>query len=134
MVHLYFSSLPINLWVMVLELGITEDHALPSKARDSKECPFRVGFVMENYVHHFRDLTGLIGEAIHIIHWYGARDVLGANTFHTDKVLIYEVACSSRVQKHLDRIYLASVCSANFYQKDIQRPVSIEGIGGKSFG
>ena len=82
---------------MVLEPGVTEDHTLPSEAGDSEEHPFGVDFVTEDYVHHFRDLTGLVRGAVHIVHQYGARDALGANTFCTDKVLIYEVACSSRV-------------------------------------
>jgi len=34
-VHLYFSSLPIDLRVVVLEPGITEDHVLLPEARDS---------------------------------------------------------------------------------------------------
>jgi len=65
-VHLYFSSLPIDLWVVVLEPGITEDHTLPSKAGDSEERPFRVGFVTKDYVHYFGDLTSLVGGAVHI--------------------------------------------------------------------
>ena len=97
MVHLYFSSLPIDLRVVVLEPGVTKNHTLPSKARNSEEHPFGVGFVMENYVYHFRDLTGLIRGAVHVIHQYGARDAPGANTFRMDKVLIYEVAHSSGV-------------------------------------
>ena len=63
-VHLHFSSLPIDLWVVVLEPGITEDHTLPSEAVDSEECPFGVGFVMEDYIHHFGDLTSLVGRAV----------------------------------------------------------------------
>ena len=114
-VHLYFSGLPIDLWVVVLEPGITEDHVLPSEAGDSEEHPFGVGFVMENHVYHFRDLTCLIGRAVYIVHRYGARDALGVNAFCLDKVSIYEVACSSRVQKRLDGMHLASVCGANFY-------------------
>jgi len=68
LVHLYFSGLLIDLWVVVLEPGITEDRVLPSKAGDSEEHPFRVGFVMENHVYHFRDLTCLVGGAIYIVH------------------------------------------------------------------
>jgi len=117
-VHLHFSSLPIDLRVVVLEPGITEDHVLPSEARDSEEHPFRVGFVTENHVYHFRDLTCLVGRAVHIVHWYGARDALGVNTFRLDEVSIYEVAHSSRVQKHLDRIHLTGVCGADFYWRD----------------
>ena len=97
MVHLHFSGLPIDLRVVVLEPGITEDHVLPSEAGDSEEHPFRVGFVMENHVYHLRDLTCLVGGAIHIVHQYGARDAPGVNAFRSDKVLIYEVACSSGV-------------------------------------
>ena len=82
---------------MVLEPGIAKDHALLSKAGDSEECPFGVGFVVEDYVYYFGDLTCLVGGAVHVVHWYGVRDTLGAHTFHIDKVFIYEVAHSSRV-------------------------------------
>jgi len=97
LVHLYFSSLPIDLWVVILELGIAENHALLSKARDSKERPFRVSFVTKDYIHHFRDLTCLIGGAVHVVHSYGARGASGAHTFCMDKIFIYEVVCSSGV-------------------------------------
>jgi len=133
-VHLYFSSLPIDLWVVVLELGVTEDHTLPSKAGDSKGCPFGVVFVTEDYIHHFGDLTGLVGGAVHVVHWYGAKDAPGANIFHMDKVLIYEVAHSSGVQKCLDKMHLAGVSGADFYWKDNQHSASIEGVGGELFG
>ena len=107
--------MPIDLRVVVLEPGITKDHVLPSKAGDSEERPFGVGFVMENYVYHFRDLTCLVGGAVHVVHWYGARYAPGVNAFCSDEVLIYEVARSSGVQKHLDRMHFAGVCGANFY-------------------
>jgi len=85
-VHLYFSSLLIDLRAVVLEPDITKDHVLPSEAGDSEEHPFGVGFAMENYVYHFRDLTCLIGRAVHVVHWYGAKDAPGVNTFRTNKV------------------------------------------------
>jgi len=126
--------LPIDLWVVVFEPGITEDHALSSEAGDSEERPFGVGFVMENHVYHFQDLTCLVGGAIHIVHRYGARDAPGVNTFHSDKVSIYEVACSSRVQKRLDGMHLASVGGTDFYREDDRRSAGIEGVDGESFG
>ena len=119
---------------MVLEPGITEDHVLPSEAGDSEERPFRVDFITEDYVYHFRDLTCLVGEAIHIVHRYGVRDVPDVNIFHSDEVSIYEVARSSGVQKCLDRMHLAGICGADFYWKDDQHPTSIEGIDRESFG
>ena len=119
---------------MILEPGITKDHALSSEAGDSEERPFGVGFVMENHIYHFRDLTCLVGGAVHIVHWYGARDALGVNTFCSEEVLIYEVACSSRVQKHLDEMHLTGICGADFYWQDDRRPTSVKGIDKESFG
>jgi len=126
--------LPIDLWIVVLEPGITEDHVLLSEAGDSKERPFGVGFVTENYIYNFGDLACLVGGAIHIVHRYGVRDAPGVNIFRTDEVSIYEVACSSRVQKRLNGMYLAGVCGADFYQEDDQHSAGIEGIDGESFG
>jgi len=134
LVHLHFSGLPIDLQVVVLELGITEDHVLPSEAGNSKEHPFRVGFVIENYVYHFRDLTCLVREAVHIVHWYGVRDTLDINTFCSDEVSIYEVARSSEIQKHLDGMHLAGVCGTDFYWQDDRCPASVEGVDRESFG
>jgi len=114
-VHLYFSGLPIDLRVVVLEPGITKDYVLPSEAGDSKVRSFGVGFVMENYIYHFGNLTCLVRGAVHVVHRYWVRDALGVNTFCMDEVSIYEVARSSGVQKRLDGMHFAGVCGANFY-------------------
>jgi len=133
-VHLYFSGLLIDLWVVVLEPGITEDHVLLSEAGDSEEHPFGVGFVAEDYVYNFGDLACLVGGAIHVVHRYGTRDALGVNIFCTDEVSIYEVAHSSGVQKCLDRVHLAGVCGADFYWEDDQHSTGIKGIDRELFG
>jgi len=67
-VYLYFSGLPIDLRVVVLEPDITEDHVLLSEARDSEERPFGVGFVAEDYVYNFGDLACLVGGTVHVVH------------------------------------------------------------------
>jgi len=133
-VHLYFSSLPINLRVVVLEPGITEDHVLLSKTGDSEERPFGVGFVVEDNVYNFRDLACLVAEAVHVVYWYGARDAPSVNTFCPDEVSIYEVTRSSGVQKHFDGVHLAGVCGADFYWQDDRRSAGVKGIDGESFG
>ena len=115
---MHFSGLPIDLWVVVLEPGVTKNHVLPSEARDSEERPFGVGFVIENHVYHFRDLTYLVGGTVYIVHRYGVRDAPGVNIFRLDEVSIYEVACSSRIQKRLDGMHFAGVCGADFYWQD----------------
>jgi len=107
---------------------------LPSEAGDSEERPFGVGFVTENHVYHFRDLTCLVGRAVHVVHRYGARDAPGVNVFCLDKVSIYEVACGSGVQKHLDGMHLAGVCGTDFYREDDRRFTGVESIDRELFG
>jgi len=134
LVHLYFFSLPIDLWVVVLEPGIAKDHTLLSKAEDGKECPFRVGLVMEDYIYHFGDLTCFIGGAVHVVHRYRTGDALGANAFHMDKVFIYEVAHSSGVQECLDGMHLAGVSGTDLDRKDDRHSTGIESVGRELFG
>ena len=131
---MHFSSLPVDLWIMVLEPGVTEDHALLPEIGDGEERPFRVGFIMEDHVYHFRDLSGFVRGTVHIEHWYGVRDVLGANTLHTDKIFIYEIACGSGVQKRFDGMYFAIISGTDLYRKDDRRSTGIEGIGRESSG
>ena len=133
-VHLYFSGLLIDLRVVVLKPGITEDHVLLSKVRDSEERPFGVGFVAEDYIYNFRDLACFVGGTVHVVHRYGARDAPSVNTFRSDEVSIYEVARSSGVQKRLDGVHLAGVCGANFYWEDDGRFAGVKGIDGELFG
>jgi len=114
-VHLYFSGLPIDLWVVVLEPGITEDHVLLPKAGDSEERSFGVGFVVEDYIYNFGDLACFVRRAVHVVHRYGARDAPSVNTFRPYEVSIYEVAHSSGVQKRFNGVHLAGVCGADFY-------------------
>jgi len=119
---------------MVLEPGVAEDHALLPEIRDGKERPFRVGLIMEDYIHHFGDLSCFIRGAIHVEHRYGTRDAPGTNTFRMDKILVYEVAGGSRVQKRFDRMHLAGVGGTDLYRQDDRCSVGIEGVGGESSG
>jgi len=132
LVHLHFSGLPIDLQIMVLEPGVAKDHALLSKVRDSEEHPFRVGLITEDYIYHFGDSSCFVRGAVHVEHWYGTRDVLGANTLCINKVFIYEVVCSSGVQKRLDRMYFTSVSSTDLYRKDDRHSAGVKGVGEES--
>jgi len=133
-VHLHFFGLPIDLQIMVLEPGVAKDHALLSEVRDSEEHPFRVGLIIEDYIYYFGDLFCFVREAVHIKCWYRMRDILGTNTLCMDKVFIYEVACSSRVQKHLNGMHLASVSGTDLYRKNDRHSAGIKDIGRESSG
>jgi len=119
---------------MVLEPGVTEDHALLPEVRDSEEHSFGVGFITEDHVYHFRDLSSFIRGTVYVEHWYGTRDIPGANTLRTDKILIYEIACGSGVQKRFDGVYFASIHGTDLYREDDRCSVGVEGIGGELSG
>jgi len=119
---------------MVLEPGVTEDHGLLPEVGDGEEHPFGVGFIMEDHIYHFEDLSGFIRGTIHIEHWYGVRDVPGANTLCTDKIFIYEIAYGSGVQKRFDEMYFASVSGTDLYGEDDRRSAGVEDVGGESSG
>jgi len=119
---------------MVLEPGVTEDHALLPEVGDGEEHSFGVGFITEDHVYHFRDLSGFIRRTVHVEHRYGARDVPGANTLCTDKIFIYEIACGSGVQKHFDGMYFASVSGTDLYREDDRCSAGVEGVGRESSG
>ena len=130
----FCSGLPTDLRIMVLEPDVAEDHALLPEVRDGEEHPFRVGFITEDHVYHFRDLSGFVRGTVHVEHWYGARDVPGADTLRTDKIFIYEIACGSRVQKRFDGMHFASVSGTDLYRKDDRHSAGIEGVGGELSG
>jgi len=119
---------------MVLEPGVAKDHALLPEVGDGEERPFGVGLITEDYIHHFRDLPCFVRGAVYIEHWYRMRDALGTDTFRTDKILVYEVAGGSGVQKRFDGMHLAGVGSTDLDRQDDRRSAGVEGVGGESFG
>jgi len=119
---------------MILEPGVAEDHALLPEVGDSEEHPFGVGLITEDYIHHFRDLPCFVRGAVYVEHRYRTRDAPGTDTFGTDKILVYEVAGGSRVQKRFDGMYLAGVSGTDLDRQDDRRSAGVEGIGGESFG
>ena len=67
-IHLHFSSLPIDLRIMVLEPGVAEDHVLLPEVGDGEERPFGVGLITEDYIHHFGDLPCFVRGAVYVEH------------------------------------------------------------------
>ena len=51
-----------------------------------------------------------------------------------DKILVYEVAGGSGVQKRFDGMHLAGVGGTDLDRQDDRRSTGIEGVGGESFG
>jgi len=62
------------------------------------------------------------------------RDAPGTDTFCTNKILVYEVAGGSGVQKRFDGMYLAGVGGTDLDRQDNRRSVDVESVGGESFG
>jgi len=119
---------------MVLEPGVAEDHVLLPEVRNGEERSFGVGLITEDYIHHFRDSPCFVRGAVYVEHRYGTRDALGTDIFRTDKILVYEVAGGSGVQKRFDGMHLAGVSGTDLDRQDNRRSAGVEGVGGESFG
>jgi len=79
-------------------------------------------------------LPRFVRGAVYVKHWYGTRDALGTDTFCTDKILVYEVAGGSGVQKRFDGMHLAGVSGTDLDRQDDRRSTGVESVGGESFG
>jgi len=119
---------------MVLEPGVAEDHVLLPEVGDGEERPFGVGLIMEDYIYHFGDSPCFVRGAVYVEHRYGTRDAPGTDTFRTDKILVYEVASGSGVQKRFDGMHLAGVGGTDLDRQDDRHSTGVEGVGGESFG
>jgi len=101
---------------------------------NSEERPFGVGLITKDYIHHFGDLPRFIRGAVYVEHRYGTRDAPGTDTFRMDKILVYEVAGGSGVQKRFDGMHLAGVSSTDLDGQDNRRFAGVESVGRESFG
>jgi len=79
-------------------------------------------------------LPRFVRGAVYIEHQYWTRDAPGTDTSRTDKILVYEVAGGSGVQKRFDGIYLAGAGGTDLDRQDDRRSVGIEGVGRELFG
>ena len=64
--HHYLPSLPVNLWVMLLEPSKPEDDVLFPKVSDHEGCAFHMSIIPENGVYNLCDQTCLIMSSINI--------------------------------------------------------------------
>ena len=82
--HHYLLSLPVNLWVMLLEPSEPEDDVLFPEVSDCKECAFHMSIIPENCVYNFCDRTCLVVSSINIEDWDGMLQLPSAKsvTFH----------------------------------------------------
>ena len=69
--HHYLPSLPVNLWVMLLEPNKPKDDILLPKVSDCEGRAFRVSIIPEDCVYNFRDQSCLITSSINIEDWDG---------------------------------------------------------------
>ena len=97
--HHYLPSLPINLWVILLEPGKPEDDVLFPKVSDHEGHVFHMSIILENCVYNFHDQTCLVMSSTNIEDWDGTLQIPSAKsvTFHI--VPFHELTSGSAVDK-----------------------------------
>ena len=115
--HHYLPSLPVNLWVMLLEPSKPEDDVLFPKVSDHKGHAFHMSIIPENCVNDFRDRTCLIASSIDIEDWDGMLQLPSVKsvTFHI--VPVHELAGGSTVDECRSGFDFRSVCGLDLHFK-----------------
>ena len=111
----YLPSLPVNLWVMLLEPSKPKDDVLFPEVSDCKGRAFHMSIIPENCVYNFHDRTCLITSSINIEDWDGTLQLPSAKsvTFHV--VLVHELTGGSTVNKCGSGFDFCSVCGLDLY-------------------
>ena len=58
--HGHLLGLPVNLWVVLLKAGESEDDILPPKVGDCKCCPLGMAIEVEDCIHNLSNRPTLI--------------------------------------------------------------------------
>src|SRR5882672_1110306 len=107
--HFNITRTPIDLWVMLMEPGVSQYHVLVAKTGYSKMGTFGVVLVSENRVYHLTDGPRFIGRTINIVHWDGACKGSGSELILPNVVPVNEKSVSSAVEKCLHGLGLLGV-------------------------
>ena len=74
--HGHFPSLPVDLWVVLLEPGEAKDDVLLSQASDCEGGAFGVVIESEDCIYNLCSGAHFIWSAIYIVDWNGTEGLL----------------------------------------------------------
>ena len=97
--HNNLFLLQINLWVVCLQPGKSQNQVLLFQTGYCKQDLLQVGSILKYYVYHLRYLSSLILGAIHIVHQYQFGESVSVKAILFYKALINKKFCSSRVDQ-----------------------------------
>jgi len=108
--HLDSSGMKVDLWVVLVEPGHSEDHALLSKLGDCQQDVFGVAFISYDHVDHLVDASSFIQCSIYIVNrnWLG--QLLHWQFGLVDKILINEVSSCASIDHGLSGSFFHGVC------------------------
>jgi len=90
--HFDGSGTEVDLWIVLVQPGEPEYHALLAEAGDRKQNAFRVLVVGHDHVNDFADAPGLVKCSVHIVNQDQLEQLAGRKFRLGDKVLVNEIS------------------------------------------
>src|SRR5882762_2458017 len=100
---------PVNLRVVLLKPGVSQDQILLSEACYCELDPFRMILVAEDDIHYFPDGSCLVQSPVNIVHWDRSAKGPCGDPIPIHKASIYEKASGSTVEESHEGYELLSV-------------------------
>ena len=95
--HFDGSGMEIDLWIVLVQPGEPEYHALLAEAGDCEQNIFGMLFVGHDHVHDFVDAPGLIKGSMYIVNQDWLAQLVSRKFCSGDKVLVNEVSGSTGI-------------------------------------
>jgi len=67
--HFHGSGMEVDLWIVLVQPGEPEYHALFAEAGDCKQDAFGMSFIGHDHIDNFADASGLVKHSVHVVNW-----------------------------------------------------------------
>jgi len=108
--HFYGSGTEVDLWIVLVQPGEPEYHALFAEVGDCKQNAFGMSFVGHDYIDDFADASGLVKRSVHIVDRDRLGQFAGRKLFSGDEVLVNEISSSTGIDHGFRGCFFHSVC------------------------
>jgi len=108
--HFDGSGAEVNLWIVLVQPGEPEYHALLAKVGDRKQNAFGVSVVGHDHVDDFADAPGLVKRSVHVVNWDRLGQLAGRKFRSGDEVLVDEVSGGASIDHGLRGCFFHGVC------------------------
>jgi len=107
--HFDGSGAEVNLWIVLVQPGKAEYHALLTEVGDCKQNTLGMSVVGHDHVDNFADASGFIEHSVHIVNWDWLGQLAGRKFHLGDEVLVDEISGGTSINHGFHGCFFHSV-------------------------